>query len=204
MFFSQAALDPNASRYPQLIALCGNPGAGKSEVQKILQAEFSYQPIDDGMPMRHFCVQSLGMKWEDVLTQEGKAGTVEILGKTWVRRDILGQLGNVFEDMFGEHIMPFMATRNLNPMGRYSFGSVRRDQGAFYKKLGGIVMGVRNPLAGPSIYEFDRFDENLVDIWIENDALAQGMTPEDGLMDLGIKVATALSAWSAQQAPIAA
>jgi hypothetical protein len=30
-------------------------------------------------------------------------------------------------------------------------------------------MGVRRPGVGPSAFEFDHFDENLVEIWIDND-----------------------------------
>jgi hypothetical protein len=185
--------------YPKLIALCGHPKAGKSEVQKILEEFYGHLPVDDGLPMRSFCVHHLGMRWDDVQSQAGKAGYVEILGKRWQRRDILGQLGNVYEDMFGADIMPFMACIGLDPDKNYSFGSVRRDQGAFYKSRGGLIIGIRNPLAQPSPYEFDRFNEELVDIWIENDAQAQGLSKEDGLLDLGIKVSTALSAWRARQ-----
>jgi hypothetical protein len=58
---------------------------------------------------------------------------------------------------------------NLNLTKRYSFGSVRRQQGIVYRAKGGIVIGVRRPGVGPSGYEFDRFDEDLIDIWIDND-----------------------------------
>lgn len=185
--------------YPKLIAICGHPKSGKSEVQRLLHSSFGYQPVDDGLPMRAFCVENLGMRWDDVTSQEGKAGHVEILGRRWQRREILGVLGNHFEAMFGQHIMPFMATVGLEHDKRYSFGSVRRDQGLFYRERGGLILGVRNPDAPPSPFEFDRFDESLVDIWIDNDFQIQKLSKEDGLLDLGIKVATALSAWRARK-----
>lgn len=187
------------SDYPRLIGICGNPKSGKSEVQRLLQEHLDYLPVDDGLPMRAFCTQHLGMSWNDVNTQEGKAGFVEILGKRWQRRDILGTLGNHLEEMFGKDIFAYIATCALDPKLRYSFGSVRRDQGAFYRQQGGVIIGVRNPLAPPSPFEFDRFDESQVDIWIDNNGLAEGMPAEDARMDLGIRVLTALSAWRARQ-----
>ena len=42
----------------QLIALCGIPGSGKSEVQRILHQRYNVQPIDDGWPMRDFAIRS--------------------------------------------------------------------------------------------------------------------------------------------------
>lgn len=154
---------------PRFIGLCGNPKAGKSEVQKILEAEFGYRSIDDGHVLREFAVEKLGLTWDDVQTQAGKARRTEILGKTWVNRDILGTLGKQLEDMFGEWIMPFIATRGLSPHGFYSFGSVRKTQGHFFRKMGGVVIEVRRPDALPSPYEFDRFDTSAVSAVIDND-----------------------------------
>ena len=185
--------------YPRLIAICGNPGAGKSEVQKILSKELHYQPVDDGMPLRAFCIQHLGMTHQQVNSQEGKAEEVEILGQTWQRRKILGDYGKALESMFGKEILPYMATIGLEPDKRYSFGSVRMNQGRFYKSQGGIVIGVRNPRALPSPHAFDWFNPDLVDIWIENDCQQPGVSDDDARMDLGIRVLTALSAWRARQ-----
>ena len=155
--------------FPRLVALCGHPKSGKSEVQLTLNKVFGYQPVDDGFALRKFAVESLGLSWDDVQSQAGKARSTQILGLEWINREILGEFGNRLEVMFGEHIMPFMATRHLNPNQLYSFGSVRKTQGAFYKDLGGVVIGVRRPGVGPSGYAFDLFDESLVDHWIDND-----------------------------------
>lgn len=38
-----------------------------------------------------------------------------------------------------------------------------------YRARGGKIIGVRRPGVGPSRYEFDWFDESLVDVWIDND-----------------------------------
>lgn len=170
--------------FPHIVAICGNPTSGKSEVQKILKDLYGYEPVDDGLPMRRFAIQHLGITPRDVYSQEGKKRFTEILGKNWQHRDILGTLGNHLEAMFGPHIMPFMATRDLNPDQLYSFGSVRRDQGAFYKNLGGVVIGIERTAAPASPYEFDQFDHSLVDHWIMNNG---------SLMDLKHEVIHAVS-----------
>lgn len=178
---------------PRLVGICGNPKSGKSEVQKILAEEIGYEPVDDGQVLRRFCIDYLGMTEDDVYTQEGKARYTEILGKNWQNRDILGTLGKQFESMFGEQILPFIATRNLHPAKLYSFGSVRKIQGAFYRSLGGIVIEVRNPDAKPSGYDFDWYDPALVDVSIDNDALARGLPVEEARADLKVKVLGAIN-----------
>jgi hypothetical protein len=184
--------------FPPFIGLCGNPKSGKSEVQKILEDSYGVRPIDDGWHLRRIAVDDLGLTWEQVSTQEGKASYVEILGKRWQVRDILGSLGKKLEDLMGEHIMPHMACQGLD-LGdcSYSFGSVRKTQGAYYKARGGIILGIVNPLAGPSMYDFDWFDPALVDVWITNDAQSRGLDREAGLADLAEKLDAGLTAfWS--------
>lgn len=158
---------------PKYIGLCGDPGAGKTEAQKILQEEFDYRPVDDGHVLREFAVEKLGLSWDDVQTQDGKKRFTEILGKKWQNRDILGTLGKQLEDMFGEEIMPFIATRNINSKLRYCFGSVRKTQGHFFRREGGLVIQIANPDASPSPYDFDWFDPTAVDIIINNDGLSR-------------------------------
>lgn len=172
---------------PRLVAICGNPNAGKTTVQRLLFEHFDYVPADDARALREIAIQYLGLTAHQVSTQEGKDEYVDILGRYWEVRNILGTLGNKFEEMFGDFAMPWMAMKGLDG-GRYSFGSVRRTQGAFYKRLGGIVIGIRNPLAPESRYEFDRFDHDLVDYWIDNDAISHGMSSLDAMADLEAKV----------------
>lgn len=155
-------------RLPHLIALCGKPGSGKSEVQKILWEKHKVVPVDDGHVLRAFAM-NLGLSRDDVYTQDGKKRHTEILGKTWRNRDILGTVGDKLEEMFGKHIMPYIGTRNLDASTSYSFGSVRRDQGRFYQSLGGIVIEVVNSYAKPSDFEFDAYDKSIVDHSIMND-----------------------------------
>jgi hypothetical protein len=181
------------SDLPQLIALCGNPGSGKSEAQKFLNNAFGYQPVDDGEALRDFAISHFGLSIKDVYTQEGKDRYTEIANERWQNRNILGTLGKQLEEAFGEHIMPWMATRKLNPHKRYSFGSVRKTQGAFFKQLGGIVIEIQNPDAPASPYEFDRYDQTYVDATIINDGLHRGFERNFALLDFHTKLAFILN-----------
>ena len=155
-------------KLPHIIALCGDPSSGKSEVQKII-TNLGAIAIDDGRPMRKFAVDWLGLSWDDVSTQKGKLKMVDIAGVPWQVRDILGTMGNKLEEMFGPYGISYMAARNLIKTESYVFGSARRDQGSFYKEMSGVVLGIRRPGVEPSKFEFDRFDETNVDVWIDND-----------------------------------
>lgn len=177
---------------PKYIGLCGNPKSGKSEVQRILNKFYQYIPIDDGEVLRQFAMKYLGLSESDVYTQEGKAEYTNILGKEWQNRDILGTLGKQLEDMFGEHIMPFISTRGLDGQGYYSFGSVRKTQGQFFLDNGGLVIEIVNPGAGPSPYDFDKYDSKLCQVRITNDAMYLGATKEQGIRDLEDKVNRAM------------
>lgn len=159
---------------PHIIAICGNPTSGKSEVQRILATKGVY-PIDDGEPLRRFAVDSLGLLPADVRTQEGKLRATAILDRDWEHRKLLGEFGKKLEELFGPDIMPFMATRKLDPNVSYSFGCVRRKQGWFYKRLGGVVLGIERPGVKPSGNDFDEFDKTAVDHWIPNTGSLQDL-----------------------------
>lgn len=179
---------PNDFLLPRYIGLCGHPTCGKSLVQDILKNNYGVEPVDDGGPLRDIAIRYFGFTRDQVYTQEGKKEFVEFLGRKWQVREFLGELGNRFEDLVGDYAMPFMVCNSLPEGGSYSFGSVRKTQGHFYKQFGGVIIGINNPLAKPSQYAFDRFDESAVDYWIENDALARGLSPYEGRHDLAEKV----------------
>lgn len=179
---------------PRFIGICGNPKAGKSLVQAILGSELGYTAIDDGFVLREFAVEKLGLTWDDVITQEGKLRSTEILGKEWNHRDLLGTFGKQLEDMFGEHIMPYLAMRNCDPVKHYTFGSVRKTQGEFIRSKGGVMIEVLNPLAPPSGYAFDWYDPASIDITIENDGLQRfNGDAKNAYLDLEKKVIAAMT-----------
>lgn len=183
---------------PQFIAFCGHPGCGKTTAAEILVETFNCKILDTGMPLREIAVRHLGLDWDQVMTQEGKASFVDINGIGWQVRKILGDLGKKFEDLFGEEIMPFMSHQSVmdeienGEQTTYIDPSCRKVQGHYWKRNGGIVIGIRNPLTHPSIYEFDAFDEAAVDFWIDNDGLAKGMSKEEAMRDLEGKLVNAL------------
>ncbi len=149
------------------------PGAGKSEVQRILHESYGVQPVDDGHAIRAIAVEHMGLTWDQVRTQAGKRETVNLAGKDWVVRDLLGQIGNRLEDLLGPYAMPFVTERQVaDKPGSFSFGSVRRDQGRYYQERAGVVIEIVSPNAPPSPYEFDRYDPSVVDVTIQNDGVS--------------------------------
>lgn len=176
------------SNTPRLICLVGNPQAGKTLVQEILQRDYGVIPVDDGHPLRDFAMRHFGLSQDDCYTQAGKKRTTEICGVEWENRKILGELGAALEKTFGDFIMPWMATRALCGNQTYSFGSVRRDQPLFYDDKGAVIIEIQNPSARPTGNEWDEYNDSCVDYVIENAALHRGMSHKDALADLTSKV----------------
>lgn len=165
---------------PLLIAICGNPTAGKSEAQKILQREYGIVPFDDGRVLRDIAKQLFELTEEQVTTQAGKLEYVEIGGREWQVRDILGSLGNIIEEKFGQQAIPSVSIRRAFEHWSdnkettfhcgYSFGSVRKTQGKSYRQHDGIVVEIVREGVGPSKYDFDQYDPSYVSLTIRNPA----------------------------------
>lgn len=152
----------------RLIALCGAPGAGKTEVQNYLRDTYGVTPVDDGHPLRDFAMRHLGLSKWHVSTQEGKASMVFLPGgKTMTVREALGELGNKIEDLFGPDAIPEMALMQACEPRAYSFGSVRREQGRVYKERGAVIVEIRRP-GCEIVNEFDRYDPQYASILIHN------------------------------------
>lgn len=173
---------------PRLIVLCGNPLSGKTTAAEIIRDTFGYQIADDGLPLRQIGMQHLGLTEHQVFTQEGKLEEVELNGRIWTAREILGEIGNAFEEKFGGDVIPMMSHRSQNANECYVMGSVRRDQGLYWKKLGAFVIEIENPQAGPSNYEFDSYNRDPVDVTITNDALFNGFDADTARADLTDKI----------------
>lgn len=157
----------------KLIALCGAPGSGKTEVQEYLRTQYCVRAVDDGHPLRDFAMAHLGLSKWHVTTQEGKASTVTLPGGRVAEvRIILGELGNKFEDLLGPDAIPAMALNRVRSQGAhgvYCLGSVRRSQGHFYKKHGAKVIEIVRP-GHTCVNEFDQYDRSCVDLTILNDS----------------------------------
>lgn len=180
---------------PQFIALCGNPTSGKSTAAECLQALEGYHLVDDGKPLREIAKSYFGLTHDQVYTQAGKLEEVELNGRTWTVREILGEIGNAFEEKFGGDIIPMMSHHSL-PAGQLSvFGSVRREQTVYWRKHGALVIEIINPTAGPSPYEFDRYNAEPCHLRIVNDPRRNGGDLTTGRAALGITLAEALTRW---------
>ena len=157
--------------FKRFIAICGYPDAGKSTVQRIMQDRYKIVAIDDGAALRRGAMAMFGLSEQHVTTSEGKSAKVIIDGKEMTVRQILGDLGCALEDKFGENIVPALTLAGLGPIDKsvdiFSFGSVRKGQGAFYRERGGIVVEVVREGTRPSS-DFDEYDRSVVDFTINN------------------------------------
>lgn len=159
---------------PSIIALCGNPDSGKTTVAGLLESQYGYEPVDDGAPLREIAVKYMGFQHHQAYTQEGKLEFVELDDKKFQCRQVLGETGSAFESKFGDNILGDIAYRTsiksgLNQGRKFSLGSVRRDQGLFWKSKGGIVVEVLNENSRVSEFEFDKYNRDCIDFQIEND-----------------------------------
>ena len=168
---------------PLLIALCGRPTSGKSEVQRILMKRFIISPIDDGQILRVHCRELFNLSAADTETQDGKRRITDIQGKPWENRKIIGEYGNILEQKFGNLVIPNWAIRQahthwdmLNTAAAshaclgYSFGSVRRGQGQAYRAQGGLVIEIDRPTVEQSGNVWDLYDPKYVTHTFQNTA----------------------------------
>lgn len=182
----------NTTALPDYIAICGNPNSGKSTAAQIIADLYGYVLADDGLALRRIAIDYMGLTPEQCFTQEGKLEYVELNGRRWQAREILGEIGNAFEDRFGGDIIPIMA-HHAQPKGvRAVFGSVRREQALYWRKQGAIVLEIVNPLAGESAYAFDRYNAGHAHHQILNDAQARGLEDKTGKLDLMAKIVDVL------------
>lgn len=181
---------------PQIIGLCGNPTSGKTTAAEIINDVYGHEIADDGRPLRMIAINYFGLSHEQVFTQEGKLEKVMLNGREWTVREILGEIGNAFEEKFGGDIIPIMS-HNAMPKGTYAtFGSVRREQGKYWRDRGALVLEIVNPGVGPSPYEFDRYNPQHAHCQILNDGLHRGLTPAEAREDLKKKLVAVIGAVS--------
>lgn len=179
---------------PKIIALCGNPGAGKSTAADLLFEIYGYELVDDGLPLRRIAMDYLGLTPDQVFTQAGKKQIVQLNGRDWTAREILGEIGNAFEEKFGGDVIPLMSHQLMKktPGKRFVCGSVRREQGHYWKAHGALVIEIDNPDTPPSEYEFDTYSKAAIDRVVLNDGLHRGLNPDDALLDLCRKLERAV------------
>lgn len=158
------------------IALCGAPGAGKTTIANILNRLYSAQIVDDGLCLRQACMKLYNLTWDDVATQEGKNKTRMIGGRLFTHRQLLGDLGALLEQFYGEQFMPERALESIagQVAPAFVFPSCRKTQGITYNNAGGVVVEVVRPGFEP-INDFDFYDKSLVKYHIFNDVSSNWM-----------------------------
>lgn len=165
------------------VALCGWPKCGKSTIAEMLVDEFGGAVIDDGLVLRQALPILTGIDPADPFSQEGKSRVYQIGNRQEEVRKGLGELGNWLEDRYGEEILALRAMEMAPAIARaqnatanfFVYPSVRKSQGLAYKRAGGIVIQIDNPLAVPSENAFDRWDASCVDLTITNDPGSMGL-----------------------------
>jgi hypothetical protein len=154
---------------PVYVALCGAPGAGKTTVADLWVERYGGELVDDGLPLRKAVMELYGLSWCDVSTQEGKASKLEVCGKTFTVRQLLGDMGNLLEGFYGQQFMPERALAQVDDtVPLYVFPSCRKTQGITYLKHGGIVVEITRPGHVP-VNDFDHYDQSLVTYTLVND-----------------------------------
>lgn len=188
------------SNLPNIVAFCGKPGSGKSTAGELLVENLGYEQIDDGRPMREIAIKYLGLQHYQAYTQEGKLEEIEINNRLWTCREVLGEIGNAFEEKFGGDIIPLMSYCGMEPGKRYVITSCRREQGAFWASKGGMVIEIERRDCGPG-YEFDSYNEKLCHTSISNNPSII-TTPEQIKKDKNLlltNLTIAMSSWSSRK-----
>lgn len=170
---------------PTYIALCGKPTAGKDTVAKIIAARTDAAIIDDGLVLRQAAPILFNFNPAYPFSQEGKLKEI-IMPDGHTRRsvrDCLGKLGDLIEQEFGADIMPARAVeladrvQKSEGVSTFVFPSVRKQQGWYYKKRGGLVVEI-NRNVPESRYAFDRYDVGAVDYVIDNTGTLEDLHDE--------------------------
>lgn len=155
----------------RLIGLCGSPKSGKSEVARILREKYGAVIVDDGMILRTAAPFLFhGVEIGDTLTQEGKNKSVVVNGKPFTVRKLLGDLGQILEDYYGEDYIPDQTMQriaNLAPAPFYVMPSVRKTQGHLYRRHYAAIWEIdRDVPASP--HAFDKWDKTVVTQKVDN------------------------------------
>jgi len=172
---------------PRYVALCGAPESGKTTLGNIIVNDFGARFVDDGFCLRSGVASIFSIPLSDFYDIERKKDEVVVCGKTYTKRQLLGDLGNLLEGYYGDQIMPELALASLEDdpgVPFYVFGSVRKNQGLTYRN-NGIIIEVKRDGKIP-VNDFDHYDESLVDYKIYNNG---------SLEELRRSAHTILSAW---------
>jgi hypothetical protein len=156
---------------PQYVALCGAPESGKTTLAQFLASDFGAELVDDGFCLRAGVSAMFGVPIDHLYDMERKRDVVQVCGKSYTKRQLCGDLGNLLEGFYGDQVIPELTLHSLNRHPKipfYIFPSVRKNQGLTYRaENNGIVIEVTRDGKIP-VNDFDHYDRSLIDYTIEN------------------------------------
>jgi hypothetical protein len=160
---------------PPFVALVGAPHVGKTTMAEWLVERYGAKFEDDGRPLRRAIpelFEALGVYPTNCYTQEGKDKIIDVNGTSYTVRQLLGDVGNMIEEKYGQDILPYLAIKKIErSFGSnnlfHVFASCRKRQGEFYLKRGGIVVEIKRPDC-ESVNDFDRYEPRFVSHTIHN------------------------------------
>lgn len=180
---------------PVFIGISGPPGCGKDTLASLLEEMDSGVYVADAAgPLRHMMSALSNIPYETLKTQEGKRSLVEINGRMYEAREVMGKLGCHLEDTYGLGTMAWMAIGSVPPgYMYYVFPGARRD--AFVYRKYGMVVQMSRPGCGVN-YSFDYTQEDPEDMRVFNNrGLPELREAATGILDRARKL------WEEKNAP---
>lgn len=135
-----------------IIALCGAPGAGKTEVAEILSRNHYFKVVDDSKAIKLLTADYHDIPLSRFICPIQKDVPLERLGgKT--PRQAAGDFGLFLEKEVNPNFSQIMALKQMKPGGRYVVPSVRMNQPEWWRLRFAAVIEVVRP--GKSITNKD-------------------------------------------------
>lgn len=152
---------------PVFVGITGAPGSGKDTLANLMaELDPSVYVADAAGPLRRMMSELTGIPYEVLKTQEGKRSLVELNGRMYEAREVMGKLGVHLEETYGMGVMAWMAIGSVPPgYDIYVFPGARRDASVYRKR--GMVVNLSRPGCGTT-YGFDAAEEAPEDMRVYN------------------------------------
>lgn len=144
-----------------LIGLTGFPTAGKSAVAEILINHYNYDLLDTKEVLRNIVSEIVKCDSSFLKTQEGK----EAKFKGQEHRLLMGEVGLLLEDMFGEDFLLQRAMEGVDTSRNLVVDGLRRNQALSFN---GFVLEVVSTRVGKNVFSFDTYNKSKINYTINN------------------------------------